>query len=137
MALVSGYGTSLTWNAVAISQRTVINGPAMKMGEVEGTTLDSTIKAYLATLADVGEISMTIFYDPTLHKSLVTDFFAKKVQDIVISFPDPASQTTPPASLGSFTTKGFINGFTPGGMEPEGLVSADISFRLTNVVTAA
>jgi hypothetical protein len=127
MAVLTGEGTILKHGSVTVAQRVSIGGPSMSVGSVEKTNLDSTAKEYRPGLFDMGELSLSLQYDPkdSSHQGITTSMTTKAVETWTVQWVDGST----------LSGSGFVTAFNPGGMEVEGNVSADVTIKYTGVVT--
>lgn len=121
--LKHGVGTGPTVYT-AITQRTSIKGPGTQVGKADVTDLDSIVKEYRPTLGDPGEMSFDIWYDPVAAThQLLTDYLsAPAVAKWQLKFSDDAATAIP--------FDGFVSGFEPGGMDPEGYLMASVKIQV-------
>lgn len=136
MAKVPGKGTLLQHGVGAapivyttIAQRTNIKGPGMQVGKADVTDLDSTMKEYRPTLADPGELSLDIWYDPIAptHQAITDLLTSPTVEKWQLKFADAAATTVP--------FEGFVSGFEPGGMDPEGYLMASVKIQVVGLIS--
>lgn len=119
-------GTSYT----QVAQVTSISGPSWVVDEIESTHLDSTAKEYLPSdIPESGTLDFTIEYDADdASHSALTDLMATPA----IKYFQIGHKPTK-----TITGQGFLTGFSPTGMEPGGLLTADCSVRFTGGLTIA
>lgn len=124
-----GLGTTLSVNSSTPASVTKIDGPGISMGTVEVTHLGSTMKEYLPTIADGGDIVFTILYDRTesTHQDLETLVTDGDVVPCVVTYTRMSSKT--------ISFNGIVTNFKVGGVEPEGVVSADVTIKITSALT--
>lgn len=122
-------GVTLTVGNTAVAQIQKIDGPGIKVGKRDVTTLASAAKEYAPSIGDPQELSGTLIWK-TADAGLV------------------AMQTktaTPPATLDSFTitlpdTKtfifsGFFTSLEPKGGDVEATLMADFSIQVSGAIT--
>lgn len=128
-------GTPPTYTAIA--QLTSIDGPESEMGTAETTHLTSAAKTYRKTLFDGNEVSCEMEFDPKsdTHAPLITLFYgntqASDGELWKITFADGAG--TP--STASF--KAIITKLGPSGIEPENNLMANMTIKISGLVTWA
>lgn len=113
-----------------VAQRLSLDGPSMEVGQAETTDLDSGAwKTYRPTIADGGEVSGTLLYDPadTTHAFLFTQIGAPTVIVWNIVFADAAPTT--------FSFSGFLTKLAPTGIEVEANLEAEFAIKVTGAVT--
>lgn len=96
MAKYSALGTVLRrWDTatgafVAVAQVVELQPPALALDVEDATDHDNNWRESLATLKDVGEVTMTLHFDPNLagHVALITILFARSVEFWELVFPD-------------------------------------------------
>lgn len=122
---------------VTIAERVTIGGPNMSVGEAVTTSLDDAIVKTRGTILDVGELSLTIWYDPTdaTHMALTTSFLdpTHPIDGWKLIFNNNAVI----ASRSSYVLEGWIKSFAPGGMDTDGNLSADVTIRMTKLPVLA
>ncbi len=136
MAIVPGQGTILKStlgnnNAIALFQLVEMDGPTAEVGTKEITNLGDTVKKYRAQLPDGGEITGTIQYDPAdgTHTALTT---------LINAWPQQSkswSEVLPTANNSTLTFSAFLTKFSPKGMNEDDNLEADISLKITGLVT--
>lgn len=136
MAKVPGKGTLLKHGVgtgptvyTTIVQRMSIDGPDAKVETQKTTDLDSVAAEYRPTMPDGGELSMSLWWDPaTATHQLLTDLITTPaVEHWEIVYADTG------ASLTIFD--GILTGFKPGGMDPDGYLTAEIKIQVTGAIT--
>lgn len=128
-----GLGTLLKMTIAAVlttvAQRVTIGGPGIEVGKAETTHLDSPNKTYRPTLADPGELNLSIWYDPqdATHKAMFENLTAGAAAVVVwnLQFADSGPTV--------WAFSGFLTHFEPNGMEEEGNLGADITIALTTI----
>ncbi|WP_339684232.1 phage tail tube protein [Gimesia maris] len=128
MAVLAGEGCTLGYSAdgtsySAIAQVVSIDGPSKVLGEVETTNLGSTTRTYRAGLPESGTMSFQVYYDPATHSTL-EDATGEIYLQLTMS--DGSSTYSFPC---------IRTGFSYGGMEVDGNVTADVEVRLTGDIT--
>lgn len=109
---------------VTVAQVGSLEAPALA-GEIEDTAdHDVTWRDGVATVKDVGEVSMTLHFDPGLtgHVALATALRTKALQLWRLTFPDSGST--------QWSFRAFVTGFQP--MAPmDGKLTAEVSLQGT------
>lgn len=82
-------GTKLKKGTTAIAELTSINGLDLSADTIETTTLDTVegYRTFMQGLKDAGEVSISGYFDPTDHASLLTDFENGDSAIYTIEFP--------------------------------------------------
>lgn len=94
MAKYSALGTELRrWTSgafAAVAQVAELQPPALTGEVADSTDHDNTWRESLATLKDVGEVTMTLHFDPNLagHTALVTALLNRTIELWQLAFPD-------------------------------------------------
>ena len=114
-----------------ISQRVTIDGPTYETRIQEVTDLDSSAAIYLPTIADFGEVSGQIYFDPdeSTHTSMIGLIEADPL--IAIDWQVVFTDATP--STYEFT--GILTSFEIGGAEVEGFLVADYTIKVSGGIT--
>ncbi len=136
MAIVPGQGTILktvvNTNAnTAIFQLVEMDGPTAETGSKEITNLGDVVKKYRAQLPDAGEITGTIQYDPA-------DATHHELTLMINAWPQAARawvEVLPTANNSALTFSAFLTKFSPKGMNEDDNLEADISLKLTGLIT--
>jgi hypothetical protein len=107
---VSAFGSTLTWNGVALAELTSITGPSMKVDTIDVTNFTSpdNFREFIVGLIDGGEVGVEgnfITSDTTGQVAMTTDFYARTSRTAVI--------TGPTAAAFSFTFTAVITAFEP------------------------
>ena len=135
MAINPGKGTLLAHGIssvyTTVGQRVSLEGPEMEVGKADTTHLDSTNKTSRPTIADPGEMSGKLWYDPqdTVHKLLFN----------LIGTPTNTEQfklTFADASPTVWTFDAWLSKFKPTGMEVESNLEADFTLQLIDIPTS-
>lgn len=135
MAKVPGKGTLLQHGVgtgptvyTTIVQRMSIDGPDSKVGTQKTTDLDSTAEEYRPTLPDGGELGMSLWYDPAAAThQILTDLLNTPTVDLwKIIWAD--------TGLSVITFSAILTGFKPGGMDPDGYLTAEAKFQVTGPI---
>lgn len=131
-----GEGTTLS---VKISSSFVVIGglakvasPSVVVAEIETTNLSSSKHDYRASrLPDYGQVKFMVRWDmdDSTHQAMRTGQVAGTIFDWKIIYVD--DMTTPANS----TFSGFITEWSGDDIEPESNVEAEITIRLTTIVT--
>ncbi len=135
MAIYPGQGTilkaTISNNATAIFQLVEIDGPTAEIGSKEVTNLGDVVKKYRAQLPDAGEITGTCQYDPAnaTHAALTTMINTWPLAAVVWNVVWPTTNSSN-AAFSAFLTK-----FSPKGMNEDDNLEADISLKLTGLIT--
>lgn len=124
-----GKGTTLKQASTQIADVVSISGPSVTVGTVETTHLGSAWKEHLPTIPELGEVSMTIEYNPTTatHATLYSTMVNRTVAEYTITFSN--------AEFSTWTFNAYITGFNVSGIEVEGLVTAELTFKPTGAPT--
>jgi predicted secreted protein len=97
MSVLKALGSSITWNAVAVTQCKSIDGPAVSIATEKTTNMDSAggKDTFLPTTVDQGKITLEIEFDPddVVHKALIADCEGKTPRAFVITETDPTPTT--------------------------------------------
>jgi hypothetical protein len=113
-----------------IGQRMEIDGPDNSVGTKETTDLDSLAVERRATLPDGGELSIKVWFDPNDSTHATLAGWVSSPPAVTPSwkliFP-----TTPTKS---YPFDGVLTGFKPGGMTPDGYITADLKIAITGQV---
>lgn len=121
--------TTLTVNSVVIAQVRSIEPAQPTRGMVDSTCLDtaSETRTFLAGMITVGEASFVLAYDPTLagHTGLETLATSGDAVPCIITWPDASTQTW----------TAVVTKFAAGSMEPEGLLTANVTLHGTGTLT--
>ncbi len=119
-----GYGTTLSWNSVALAELTRIGAVRLTASKQDSTSHDSanSFKEFVPGLIDPGDVEIEGFFRPddSGQVALETDMIARTSRTAVISFPTALSTTT-------WTFTAYVVAFEAGDATPEGL----IPFRAT------
>jgi hypothetical protein len=135
--VVPGLGTSLQIGSAPVSpvystiaHRVSIDGPDTKVGTAEQTHLDSVAKEFRPTLPEGGDVSMTIWYDPNSsgHETLTGLVTTPAVLPFRLVFAD--GKTVANAMI---TFSAMLTNFKVHGMDEEGNLSADVTFKITGL----
>ena len=122
-------GTTLTINSVVIAQVRSIEPAKPERTAVDSTCLDtaSETKTFLAGMITVGPCSFVLAYDPSLagHTGLETLAASGDIVTCTITWLDSTTQ-----SFSAFCSK-----FAAGSLEPEGLLTAEVTFHATGTIT--
>ena len=105
---ISGFGTTLTWNGTLIAELKTIEGPKMKVNQIDLTSHNSPSGFFegVAGVGDGGEISISgnLIMGDTGQNAAITDFFAKTTRAVVL---------TAPGGLMTWTCNCFMTGYDP------------------------
>lgn len=102
--------------------------PSLSFGEVQTTTLDTpgATHTYRPTLADPGEVPVTINYKPGgTEESVILAIFDRSTRPFEIEFPNGAKQQF----------SGFAKGFEPSEVGLEELLQASFTVRVSGKPT--
>jgi hypothetical protein len=123
--LQHGTGSPLVYTTIA--QRVSIGGPEMSVSVIDVTDLDSDAREKIPGLPDGGSLKLTINYDPqdATHQLLLGFWADPTVEEWNLVFPDSST----------FPFQGFLTGFSPGGVEVDGKLSADVTIEVTGTIT--
>jgi hypothetical protein len=133
MAYVCGKGVTIENNGtasyVAVAQVTSITPPSMEVGTIEVTHLTSTMREHKASIAEPGEASFTIEWDPenATHAQLWTDFQAGNTLGWKIIFVNAGSS--------EITFNGFITSFPIQELTVDSVAIATINIKIDGSVT--
>jgi hypothetical protein len=122
-------GSPPTHAYTTIAQIETITPPTIAQGEKDNTAITDTTKIPAPTIPDCGEISLKIQYDPldTTHLLLHTLLYSGAADPWRMIYNDAPIQAN--RSNDAFT--GWVKSFTPGEMNTDGNVEAEITIRLT------
>jgi hypothetical protein len=132
----AGLGTKLQVSIssvlTTIALRTKLSGPASKMGTVPTVNLDSVAATSRPTYPNMGDLTGTVWFDP---KGTTGVLMAAKVNVT----PTPGAALDIWALVFSQGTiwgfSGILKEWTPGGMDPDGNLSADFSIEISGLIT--
>ena len=139
MSTFCGKGVTLHWDTTggttwaAVTDVVSISPPDLQLGKVESTDLQSATKEYKPTIADPGEMTVNLNWDPvnTEHAALL----AKSLAD----------QSTPPAWKITFTDtdstemifSGFITNFPVSELGNEDIGKVAMTVAMTGAYTVS
>lgn len=130
MPKVRALGTTITFNAKAISGLTSIGEISPSSDEIDVTALDSAgYKEFLQGFKDSGELPLNGFLikgDPG-QVELRTGFGSGTPSAVLVTFPDSTAV--------SFTA--YVKSFTMGAAETNGAVGFGATLRITGAVTVS
>jgi hypothetical protein len=139
MAYIIGAGTTLGRRTAlgppvvytTVPQVKEITPPALEMGTAEATHLTSSAREHVATIADPGEVSFTLQWDPdnAQHAALWTSFQAKTLENWRITMTD----TTPT----TITFDGIIKNFGIDTLDVEALAAIPVTIQVSGLPTIA
>ena len=124
---VLAHGVTITYTN--IGQRVSLEGPEMEVGKADTTHLDSTNKTSRPTIADPGELTGKLWYDPqdTIHKLLFGYIGTiSDSEEFKLTFADTNGPT-------SWAFNGWLSKFKPTGMEVESNLEADFTIQLISI----
>lgn len=126
MAIVA-MGTKLRKGEAVIAGLTSISGLELSADTIDTTTLETTgnYRTFVSTFKDAGEVSISGYFDPTAHLSLLEDFESGDVGAYTIEFPDIAT-----TSGTRWAFNGVVTGYTTGA-ELEDLVSFEATIKVS------
>lgn len=132
-------GTTLGYSATDSSYTTIgniiaITPPGPSVPSVEKTKLTSTAKEFRpGKIPDFGEMSFRIQYDPndTDHRALYALLATPVTKYWLITYNDGMAATSARDKF-----QGFITGFEPSELADESNVEADLTIKVTGVVTS-
>lgn len=121
-------GTKLKKGTTAIAELTSIDGLDLSADTIETTTLDSAdgYRTFTQGLKDAGEVSISGYFDPTAHESLLTDFEDGGENAYTITFP--------PGIGYEWGFNGIVTGFTTGA-ELEDNISFEATLKVSGKPT--
>ncbi len=123
-------GLTMSWNAVAVAGTiTSLSGPNLTNESIEVTSLASTATAYIASLPDIGEVTLEVNYDPddagpSVHDSMADDLIAGQEREVIITWPDTTT---------IWTFDALCTGLSPGAPVKDKL-SASITLQGTGAL---
>lgn len=121
-------GTKLKKGTTAIAELTSIGGLDLSADTIETTTLDSVdgYRTFIQGLKDGGEVSISGYFEPTQHQTLLTDFNSGDVSTYTIEFP---------TSLGAkWEFSAIVTGYNTGA-ELEDAVSFEATLKVSGKPT--
>ena len=125
---VLSHGVTTTYTNVA--QRVSLDGPEMEVGKADTTHLDSSCKTSRPTIADPGELSGKLWYDPqdAIHK-LLFGFIGttSNTEEFKLVFADATNGPT------TWAFNAWLSKFKPTGMEVESNLEADFTLQLISI----
>lgn len=119
-----------------VAQRISIDGPGKSADAIDATDLDSLVMEKRPGLADPGELTLRIYFDPELtgHTDIEADADYPAVRYWKIAFnKGTGSGTTWPARV----FPAFVSGFNTTGMVVDGLVEAEIKLTVTGLAVSS
>lgn len=112
-----------------IAQISSLSGPNLQAGTIDATTHDSpsAVREFVSGLIDPGEFSGEVVFDPNLatHILIWNELIARTQASFAFHFP-----TLLVFSMGF---EGYFTGFGPIQAQPEGLVSAAFTIKVSGV----
>ena len=135
MTVIAGENTTLSYDGTAVADLLSVDGPDSSVAEVETTSLDSTAKTFRPSeIPEQGTISYSFYFDPanTIHAAIQASAKTPETVSHVITVPQSDGTGTH-----TFTFNAFTTSFALSGMEDEGNLTADVSARITGVITVA
>ncbi len=95
---VSAFGSTLSWNAVALAELSSISGPSLSVDTIDVSSdgSPSGFREFIAGMKDGGEVSVAgnfISGDTTGQIALTTDMMAGTVRQVVITDPTLSAST--------------------------------------------
>ena len=134
---VPGKGTLLKMKIsgtfTAIANRVEIEGPDAELGIRKTTNLDSTFEGKRPTVPDLGQVTMTVFYDPndSAHGTARARVFSPPSAPDLFEIIWADGDTTP--SQDAFS--GYITKWTPTGIKVDDTLQAKVTIELTDAYT--
>lgn len=114
-----------------VAKRVQITGPALKVRTKETTHLDSSKAEHIATIAEAGELSLDLEYDPQedTHASLFGLWNDQESDgtNMHLIFTD--------SELTQFAFKGILTGFEISGMGFDDWVKASVKILINGDIT--
>lgn len=128
MAFSPGLGMTVSRGGTAVGQVLNVTPHSPTVGQVETTHLGSTERAFLPTILDAGQITLTVEYDATLAgiAGVTTAMFAKTVEAWLITFADTGAAT--------WSASGFVTNFAFQSATVDNVALADITVKLTGAI---
>lgn len=95
---LSGFGTTLKWNTVALAELLNVSGPGIKVNAIDVTSDDSTsgFIEVIGGLGDGGEFTAELNFipgDTTGQIALITDMIAKTKREVILTGPTAGAYT--------------------------------------------
>lgn len=115
----------------AIGEIVSFTGPGGSANVIDVSALDSSAREKLVGLADNGQLTLEVNYDPAneaTHSSLRVDRDAATLRDFRIVFTDTGAE--------QWDFQGYILGFSVGGSVDE-KVNATYTIEITGTITVA
>ena len=137
MAKYDGFGATLaydsdgvpTWVTIAAARN--IEGPSLTCETIDSTTHDESTgyRSHIEGLRDSGDLTMEIAYDPAAASHAWIHATGRGTTKLYkLTFPDAAPTT--------WQFSAIVTNFTPK-MPVDGLMTADVTFKVTTNVTEA
>lgn len=116
-------GTAGVWTDVALVSTIAPPQPSRDVTDVEELDPLDAVKKKLPGLIDVGEVSLTLNFDPANvgHKDLEADFWAALSKGYRILLPNNYA----------WTCTGFVSGWAPQEISAGDVVQAEVTITLT------
>ncbi len=131
--IIPGAGTlfqiSIASVYTTVGQRVTITGPSIEVNNADTTHLDSATVTNRPTLADGGEVSLQIFFDPTdtvSHQTLAGLASTKLITNFKLIFAVTGPNNT-------YTFAGFLTKYEVSGMEWSANLTADITIKVNGL----
>ena len=128
------YGTTLTWDSIAIAGLTNINGVEVTADTVDVSTHDSTsaYKEFVVGMLDGGEVTLEGYFDytdTTGQHAMFTDMAARASKTGIITFPSATGTT--------WTFTAVITGLKIGDAPVDGVLAFTATLKITGVPVLA
>lgn len=131
--VIPGAGTLLQISIASvyttIGQRVSIKGPSVEVNNADTTHLDSSTVTSRPTLADGGEVSIQVFFDPTdsvSHQELAALASTKATTSFKLIFNVAGPNNT-------YSFSGYLNKYELSGMEWSANLTADITIKINGL----
>lgn len=133
MAKIAAYGTKLRRAGVDVAALSSLSGPNLQAATIDATTHDSpsALREFVSGLIDAGEISGELVFDPNVatHIAMWNDLIARAAVAYTIVFP---AGFTP---LETVTFNAFVTGLGPIQAQPDGMVTAPFTLKVSGLPT--
>lgn len=131
---VIGYGTTFSWNGQAVAQLMDIGIPGITVDMEDATTFDSadSYKEKIAKMLEAGALKLKGYLypgDTNGQMAMITDMNNKTKREFIITLPS--------ALAFSVTCNGYVSGFAPPNITPDGKVEVEFEITPTGKPTIA
>lgn len=129
--------TSGSTTLVAFAQVTSITPAGPTRNDIETTHLGSDAREFIGTLNDGGELTFTIEYDPAAasHVEAITQINSTANQTLASQSKTFRVVTAATTGTENFNFSGYIKGFVPGELTVDGLFTAEITAKVSGLIT--